>query len=65
MNSFFYDLIAEFGKKTGIYALLNTSLNLKGDPIANTIDDSLAISNKINGPFVLVYNGKIASQQAA
>ncbi|KND47690.1 MAG: carbamoyltransferase [Parcubacteria bacterium C7867-006] len=29
-NAFLYDLIRSFGEKTGIYVLLNTSLNLKG-----------------------------------
>lgn len=58
-NSFLYDLIKSYGEKTGTYVLLNTSLNLKGDPIANTLDDSLKIYEKIDGPKVLVYNGSI------
>jgi carbamoyltransferase len=58
-NPFLYDLIKKFGDKTGIYVLLNTSLNLKGDPIANTIEDTLDIYNKIEGQKVLVYNGNI------
>lgn len=59
VNPFLYDLIKKFGDKTGTYVLLNTSLNLKGDPIANTIDDTLEIYNKIRGPKVLVHNGTI------
>ena len=58
-NPFFYDLIEKFGDRTGIYALLNTSLNLKGYPIANSIEDSLIIYDKIDGPKVLIYNGAI------
>jgi carbamoyltransferase len=58
-NPFLYDLIQEFGKRTGVYLLLNTSLNLRGDPIANTIGDSLKIYAEISVPKVLVYNGKI------
>lgn len=58
-NPFLYDLINTYGDKSGIYVLLNTSLNLKGDPIANTLDDSLRIYKKITGPKVLVYNGNI------
>ncbi len=58
-NPFLYDLIKKFGDKTGIYVLLNTSLNLKGDPIANTIDDTQKIYNQIEGTKILVYNGKI------
>lgn len=58
-NPFLYDLIKRFGDKTGIYVLLNTSLNLKGDPIANTIKDTLEIYSKIEGPKIMVYNGNI------
>ncbi|MCX6716063.1 MAG: carbamoyltransferase, partial [Candidatus Taylorbacteria bacterium] len=58
-NPFLYDLIKRFGDMTGIYVLLNTSLNLKGDPIANTIKDTLEIYNKIEGPKIMVYNGNI------
>jgi carbamoyltransferase len=57
-NSFLYDLIKSFGNKTGIYVLLNTSLNLKGNPIANTLEDSVEIYDKIEGNKILVYNGK-------
>lgn len=58
-NKFIYDLILDFGKKTGNYVLLNTSLNLKGLPLSNSIQDSIHIYNKIDGPKCLVYNGKI------
>jgi len=33
----------EFGKITGIYALLNTSFNLHGHPIVNSIDEAINI----------------------
>lgn len=32
-NTLFYELISEFGKITGVPVLLNTSFNIKGDPI--------------------------------
>ncbi len=35
-NPLYYSLIREFGKKTGVYGVLNTSFNLKGQPIVNT-----------------------------
>lgn len=35
-NPRYHKLIQAFGKKTGIYVLLNTSFNLKGEPIVNT-----------------------------
>ena len=41
-------LILEFGKISGIYALLNTSFNLHGFPIINTLRDALNILKKSN-----------------
>jgi carbamoyltransferase len=38
-NPQYYDIINEFRKITGIPGLLNTSLNLHGDPICSTIED--------------------------
>ena len=58
-NPFLYDLIKRFGERTGTYVLLNTSLNLKGNPIANTIEDSLEIYEATQGAKIMIYNGKI------
>jgi carbamoyltransferase len=35
-NERYYDLIDRFGAATGVPALLNTSFNLRGEPIVNT-----------------------------
>lgn len=35
-NSRYYDLIERFGQATGVPVLLNTSFNLRGEPIVNT-----------------------------
>ena len=40
-NPNYYDLINLFYKKTGVPILLNTSFNLKGWPIVETLDDAL------------------------
>jgi carbamoyltransferase len=40
-NPGYYDLIEEFGKKTGIYVLLNTSYNDNGEAIVETYQDAL------------------------
>ena len=39
LNKKFYEIIKSFGKITGRYALLNTSLNLHGYPIVNNSSD--------------------------
>lgn len=40
-NENYYDLINEFFKITGIPILFNTSFNLAGDPLVETLDDAL------------------------
>ena len=60
-NPFLYELIKKFGDKTGFYLLLNTSLNLKGDPISESLDESINIYSKIEGAKALINNGKIHS----
>ncbi len=47
-NKNYEDLISKFGKITGIYALLNTSFNLHGYPIVNSIEDAIDILIKSN-----------------
>lgn len=39
-NRLFYDLIEMFGEKTGLHCLLNTSLNIMGEPIVETLADA-------------------------
>jgi len=40
INPFYFSIIKEFGKRTGVEVLLNTSFNLKGEPIVNTCEDA-------------------------
>ena len=40
-NKRYYEVIEQFGKKTGVYVLLNTSFNLKGEPVVNSPSDAL------------------------
>ncbi len=39
-NPLYYDVIKEFGRRTGTPVLLNTSFNLKGEPIVNTAKEA-------------------------
>lgn len=45
-NPILWDLIYKFYEKTGIPALLNTSLNLHGEPIVRTVKDALRVFEK-------------------
>ena len=45
-NPNYYKLIKEFYKQTGCPMVLNTSLNIKGQPIVNTYLDGVAFSKK-------------------
>ena len=47
-NKDYEKLIYEFGKLSGVYALLNTSFNLHGYPIINTLGDAINILKKSN-----------------
>ena len=40
-NKHYYELIEKFYKKTGVPILFNTSFNLGGDPLVETIEDAL------------------------
>lgn len=41
INERYWRLINEFGNYTGIYVLLNTSMNVKGEPIVNSPSDAI------------------------
>ncbi|PYM14969.1 MAG: hypothetical protein DMD81_16390, partial [Candidatus Rokuibacteriota bacterium] len=39
-NARYYDLIERFGEATGVPVILNTSFNLRGEPIVNTPEEA-------------------------
>ena len=41
MNPRYYEMIEAFGERTGVPMVLNTSFNLKGEPMVNTPRDAL------------------------
>jgi carbamoyltransferase len=54
INPFLYDLTRAYGERTGTYVLLNTSLNLKGEPLSNIWQDSLGIYKRVEGTQVQI-----------
>ena len=59
MNPRYYDLIKKFEERTGVGVLLNTSLNLHGEPVVLTPDD--AIHTFLNsGLDILLFDGTMA-----
>ena len=45
-NPLYYDLIQRFGEASGVPVLLNTSFNLRGEPIVNTPEDAFRTFSK-------------------
>lgn len=43
INPLYYDLIKEFFKLTGIPVLVNTSMNVRGEPIVNTLSQAYSM----------------------
>ncbi len=47
-DPFMYKILTEFKKITGVGVLINTSLNLKGQPLLNFLHDTFEITRKIH-----------------
>lgn len=58
-NSEYWDLINTFGKLSGIYALLNTSLNFHGKPVVGNPQEALKIFRESNLDGILLGNSLI------
>lgn len=58
-NKFLWEILTAFKAKTGLPALLNTSLNRHGYPIARTLHDVLECASISDFPVICVNNGLI------
>lgn len=58
-NALFYSLILEFGKRSGLYCLLNTSLNVMGEPIVESMEDAVSFFEKVNVDSMYIGNIKL------
>lgn len=61
-NPLYYKLIDSFGAATGVPVILNTSFNLKGEPIVNTPSDAFATFRK-SGIDMLVMGNFIVKKE--
>jgi len=55
-NLVYWELLQEFKKLQGVPVLINTSLNLRGDPIVNTIQDCLKTFYSSNIDYLCIDN---------
>jgi len=55
-NPLYYDLINEFYKLTGVPVIVNTSMNVKGEPIVNTPSQGYAMLRKTEMDYLVMGN---------
>jgi len=55
-NPLYYDLIKEFYNLTGVPVIVNTSMNVKGEPIVNTPEQGYAMLRKTEMDFLVLGN---------
>jgi carbamoyltransferase len=53
----FFDLIEEFGRLSGIFCLLNTSFNIMGEPIVESVEDARKFLDLMNQQEVAPIHG--------
>ena len=59
-NPLYYDLINEFYKITGIPVLINTSMNVMGEPIVNTPEQAYQMIVKTDMDFIVMGNNLVS-----
>jgi carbamoyltransferase len=55
-NPRYYGLIKKFGDMTGVYVLMNTSFNLKGEPVVNSPENALNTFRKSGLDYLVLEN---------
>ena len=55
-NSLYYNLINEFYKITGIHVIINTSMNVMGEPIVNTPEQAYNMIVKTDMDYLVMGN---------
>ena len=54
INSLFYNLITEFYKITGVPVLINTSMNVRGEPIVDTPEQAYNMIVKTDMDYIVM-----------
>ena len=58
MKSPEHSILKRYYKITGMPIILNTSLNLKGEPLCNNYSDTMNMRKKVEYPLKIFINGK-------
>jgi carbamoyltransferase len=61
-NPFFYDVISAFYRRTGCPVVINTSFNVRGEPIVNTPQEAYQCFKHTNMDYLLLENFLIAKK---
>jgi carbamoyltransferase len=61
-NQLFYGLINEFYKITGVPVLVNTSMNVRGEPIVNTLEQAYSMIIKTDMDYIVLGNYIVKKQ---
>jgi carbamoyltransferase len=59
-NPYFYNVLTEFNKKTGCGVLVNTSFNVRGEPIVMTADDAYRCFMRTEMDYLIIDNFLLA-----
>ena len=56
INPGYENLILEFGRRSGIFGLLNTSFNIHGKPLVNNFNDAIKVFKETDLDAVIIDN---------
>ena len=61
-NQLYYDLISKFFEITGVPVVVNTSMNVRGEPIVNTLEQAFNMLIKTDLDYIMMGNHVIPKQ---
>jgi carbamoyltransferase len=62
-NELYYNLINEFYKITGVPVIINTSMNVMGEPIVNTPEQAYQMIIKTDMDYLVIGNNIISKKK--